>query len=660
MSQLTINNFTGIKDDGFYWLEGFFPTKIGGKSVLVQGGGVTKLSQKGDTSLANLGLIVGFDSKQISGVNSVYAFDGGYIAKAGNTAFTEWRNLSPTSSTAGDLKLFSLNGIEFVLYTSAQYLCKAYDITSSTTRFDIEDQTGDTWRYTYDGTGTDPNISATNPEVNDIVVIAGDNFTAANNGTFTVTGSGANYFEVTNASGVQDLNKTLGSTGYIRIFNEDFEDLGAEQTAWYRQLIEWEDTMYIGNGNYLASLQDDATAEGSFTASDKQLPNGYEFRCGAANNNYMLVGMNKNDNTGQLGLWDGFSDGWNFLKSVNDIVYSIVPYKTGWIVIIGSSVYFTDGITLQLLSYFPDLDTTLTAMGIVPNGMIIIRDKLIINGGPNRYSRAKKGCWIFDIVTRSWNFNAYQHASTKYSVYSGVAGAVYYMPAFNRIYIGYTVDTTSQANANFIGLVNLSRRNTSSGTDNNVVITPTLDFGEKVILKSCIIEIEPDPQGYSTRVAVPDINITLKVVDSLKNTWHYAQANATASSTTTIKVDGSISTYNLGSIGDEVWVLQGTNGGLRTQIQSITGDGTASEVWTVSPALAGNTEDTTEMNITPFTIMDSTKTLTDYTENRIFFDCGGFEVHGSCMLELIFNQTNYPVVLKKIILNYARQSDPNQ
>lgn len=660
MPKLVIDNFTGAKDDGFYWLEGFFPTKIGGKSVLVQGGGVSKLSQDGDTNLANLSLITGFDSKQVSGVNSVYAFDGGYISKAGNTTFTEFRNLSPTGSSAGDLKLFTLNGIEFILYTSAQYLCKAYDITSSTTRFDITNPSGSTFRYTYDGTGTDPNISATNPETSDVVVINGENFTAANNGTFTVTGSGTNYFEVTNASGVAENDKTLGSTGYIRIFNEDFEDLGAEQTAWYRQLIEWEDTMYIGNGTYLASLQDDATAEGSFSASNKQLPNGYEFRCGAANNNYLLVGMNKNDNTGQLGLWDGFTDGWNFLKPVNDIIYSIVPYKTGWIVIIGAGVYFTDGINLQLLSYFPDLDTILVAMGIIPNGMTIVRDKLIINGGPNTYSRAKKGCWIFDIATRSWNFNAYEHASTKYSVYSGAAGAVYYMPAFNRIYIGYTVDTTSQANTNFIGLTNLSRRNASSGTDDNIIISPVLNFGEKVILKNCVVEIEPDPQGYSTRIAAPDLDITLKVADSLKNIWHYGEANATASSTTTIRVDGSVSTYNLGSVGDEVWVLQGTNGGLRTEIQSIANDGTNTETWTVSPALTGNTEDTVELNITPFTIMDGTKTLSDYSQNRIFFDCGGFEVHGSCMLELIFNQTNYPVVVKRIILTYGRQSDPNK
>lgn len=82
---------------------------------------------------------------------------------------------------------------------------------SSTTQFDITNTAGTTYRYTFDGTGTDPNISATTVPVGRTLVLAAQNFNAANNGTFVVTGSGANYFEVTNASGVAEANKTIGS-----------------------------------------------------------------------------------------------------------------------------------------------------------------------------------------------------------------------------------------------------------------------------------------------------------------------------------------------------------------------------------------------------------------------------------------------------------------
>lgn len=83
----------------------------------------------------------------------------------------------------------------------------------STTRFDITNPAGTTWRYTYDGTGTDPVINATTLPIGTKVLIYSTNFNANNNGFFTVTGSGANYFEITNASGVAQADITLGGAG---------------------------------------------------------------------------------------------------------------------------------------------------------------------------------------------------------------------------------------------------------------------------------------------------------------------------------------------------------------------------------------------------------------------------------------------------------------
>lgn len=84
----------------------------------------------------------------------------------------------------------------------------------STTQFDITNTAGTTYRYTYDGTGTDPLIT-TYIIVGMTVVLAAENFTAANNGTFEVTAIGADYFEVTNAAGVAENNKTIG-TGSVK------------------------------------------------------------------------------------------------------------------------------------------------------------------------------------------------------------------------------------------------------------------------------------------------------------------------------------------------------------------------------------------------------------------------------------------------------------
>lgn len=85
---------------------------------------------------------------------------------------------------------------------------------ATTTRFDITNPAGTTFRYTFDGTGTDPGITALTYPIGTVVDVQGANFNAANKGLFIVTGSGANYFEVTNASGVAENDKTLAA-GYI-------------------------------------------------------------------------------------------------------------------------------------------------------------------------------------------------------------------------------------------------------------------------------------------------------------------------------------------------------------------------------------------------------------------------------------------------------------
>jgi len=77
-------------------------------------------------------------------------------------------------------------------------------------RFDITEPVTDTIRYTYDGTGTNPNINSTTFPIGSIVQISrtGASLNIANCGVFTITGSGTDYFEVTNAAGIAEVDKT--------------------------------------------------------------------------------------------------------------------------------------------------------------------------------------------------------------------------------------------------------------------------------------------------------------------------------------------------------------------------------------------------------------------------------------------------------------------
>jgi len=106
---------------------------------------------------------------------------------------------------------------------------------SSTSQFDITNPGGSTFRYTWDGTGTNPGINATTLPTGSRVVIFSPNFNVANQNSasrpfFIVTGSGANYFEVDNFTpGVVESNVTIGTNGSIS---------GGAQNNTYELLVQ--------------------------------------------------------------------------------------------------------------------------------------------------------------------------------------------------------------------------------------------------------------------------------------------------------------------------------------------------------------------------------------------------------------------------------------
>jgi len=104
-------------------------------------------------------------------------------------------------------------GSEVISYDKIDNL-KYYGDTTS--QFDITNTTGDTYRYTYDGTGTDPGITTTTFPTDSTVKIKAPEMTSDNEGSFVITASGANYFEITNADGAAVTNKTLAG-GYLAV-----------------------------------------------------------------------------------------------------------------------------------------------------------------------------------------------------------------------------------------------------------------------------------------------------------------------------------------------------------------------------------------------------------------------------------------------------------
>jgi hypothetical protein len=128
-----------------------------------------------------------------------------------------------TSSGAGDAgKLVELDAggkidssMVEIMPSSSQL--KIYGLNSygdDTSRYDITNPSGDTFRYTYDSTGTNPHIGTHSMIAGQTIDIVSSVFNAANTGTFTITNVGANFFEIENPSGVAENDVTRG-TGRI-------------------------------------------------------------------------------------------------------------------------------------------------------------------------------------------------------------------------------------------------------------------------------------------------------------------------------------------------------------------------------------------------------------------------------------------------------------
>lgn len=161
-------------------------------------------SSGANINIRTAGIMPGFSGLTINAPYYVSATNGAITA----TKPTNYK-LVGIALSATVIKIAEYSTIQIVIFDPSA------DLGSDTTRFDITNPAGSTFRYTYDGTGTDPGISAGTFPVGTIVQIFSPNMTAANCGSFVVTGSGANYFEVTNASGVAENDKTIAGDGYF-------------------------------------------------------------------------------------------------------------------------------------------------------------------------------------------------------------------------------------------------------------------------------------------------------------------------------------------------------------------------------------------------------------------------------------------------------------
>lgn len=166
---------------------------------------------------------------------------------------------------------------------------------TSSTRFDITNPSGTTFRYTYDGTGTNPTINATTFPIGSRVYINSTNINDSNEGVFTVTGSGSNYFEVTNASGIAENDKLIGS-GSLKI----------QLTTWTKPVgLKYVIVETVGGGGGGSGAFNSNTANDGGTSSFGSHLSATGGKGGVRTSDYVLGGTGSNGDVnldGQYGF----------------------------------------------------------------------------------------------------------------------------------------------------------------------------------------------------------------------------------------------------------------------------------------------------------------------------------------------------------------------
>ncbi len=155
---------------------------------------------------------------QTIGLNPMHVVRGEIYWRMGLSASTMKLFVSNTKVTAKRKFNIKDNGSGGVRVIDAR------NYGDDTSQFDVTNPSGDTHRFTWDGTGTDPEFHLGLRVGHKIVISASSNFAAGNQGIYEVDAvdvDGA-YFEVTNPAGVTEINKTLAVDDGLMVYGRYF------------------------------------------------------------------------------------------------------------------------------------------------------------------------------------------------------------------------------------------------------------------------------------------------------------------------------------------------------------------------------------------------------------------------------------------------------
>lgn len=575
-----INKFNGFgegKQVGEYFhSQGMMKSQNG----IMPAWNITK--RKDSTELSGLGLINAF--AQGKDGSDLYAFA---VDNSGDIFWkyiTGWLKLyTPGQTTYGNGLIVDQKNR--LLYPMTRYLGK-YDPASNYTT----------------GTVTTTSGSA-------VITGSGTNWTAGMVGRLFKVNNESVFYTIQSVDSITQITLTSnyaqatgGSQAYTIYngFTDQWKDFGASSLpndSDYRQGDTYEDWVLFPNGNKVAGLN---TSDDSFSDSVFNFPNKFLVRAVSSGQNGVLFGANFN-NVGVLALWDNYSDRsiapWIWL---NAPIKSIIKENGTWIVITGREILRTNGYSTSPLVFPLDVELDAQGFNILPQGGVVIKDRLIYGNDSGGLNRRKPGVYILNLEDKTHEFVPVSNNCLR----NVTVGAIFFDSNFD-IHVGYS---TSNPSRSFIGTLE------NTAPPKAVFITEKLGLGannkiaEGLKLNLGFNQISADSYPIT-------FNVHVKLYNFRRPLWTYANVKTLQTVANQIVVDGTSDGVNNAQVGDEITILEGVNAGEIRHITAISGQNTNTETWTLDSNLSSMTESGMVMNVSPFQLVEK-KTITSLNELR--------------------------------------------
>jgi hypothetical protein len=359
--------------------------------------------------------------------------------------------------------------------------------------------------------------------------------------------------------------------------NESNENHFASQdnpSQWNRPIKLSNNHYYILNGNYIARIDvsDNDATNSTMDETWQRLYRGRQALCFDMNRENILVGTEFRGSY-ELFLYNEYSFG-----ALNSIRLpaepkSIIAYESGWLVLAGATLYYTNGSSLKRLSTLPDFNDSNSYVNMSINGMSYKDENVFIqigsdSSGASKADRYGSGVFIYNFKY-GWGFTPLGDDNGSYQGDIESGAITNYK---NSIYSSYLINNGSD---------NYVLGKLEEIADNKGKVGLLFHFQEQMAIKQVGITLSEIYDEFAGR---RETDVTVNYGNT-RRPLHLTNLSLGDNNSANTLYPTSGLSYKA-NIGQKVLLTSGNIAGESTYITDINNEGTSSERWTISPLLS--------------------------------------------------------------------------